>query len=283
MSRHPKNYKSMFEIRTNHGSEGKEKVLSQMERRRGDGYIRTGTFSTEVIWDKRSHVFPSKKRTREESNLFMKCIFLFNMVRKDANMFIKDKKRIILPTKHRTQEFNKHLEEEDPIVDMEVPIVGMDVNHAYWKIAYNFGIISERTYLKGLDTTSMQIKLARGHIDSVTYKQYEKILKGARLAALSTLGAPKIFNIIKDGELTDKTITVGGSKILQDTYRLIRYTCFDYMQQCKELLGKYDFIYYKTDAIYFLDHPVNRMVVKEFFKDKGISTKLLTTRSRKVV
>jgi hypothetical protein len=131
-------------------------------------------------------------------------------------------------------------------------MTGTDLNHAYWRIAFNLGIITKNTYMRGLDDE----------------------LKVVRLAALSTLGKGKDYNIIKDGVITKEVIKIGANEQMDSLYKAIRYTCYKYMYQVKKLLGK-DFLCYKTDAIYYCDTKPNRLIVEEFFIKKDLLMKQL--------
>ena len=169
------------------------------------------------------------------------------MVRRDAKLFIKKKPNFKLPKKYGQIEYNKELNE-----DLFGKITATDLNHAYWRIAYNLGIISPSTYEKGLGDD---------------YKEL-------RLAALSTLGAAKKYQKIVKGELTTQIHILKGDEILQNVYRLIRYTCYRYMTQVQKRLGK-DFLCYKTDCIYYIDNKENRKKVADFFKEKDLLMKQL--------
>jgi hypothetical protein len=98
--------------------------------------------------------------------------------------------------------------------------------------------------------------------------------KSVRLAALSTLGATKKYQIIKNGELINEYKVVEGDENFQKIYKLIRYTCYKYMNQVKKLLGQ-DFLCYKTDCIYYIDTKENRALVRNFFKQKDLLMKQL--------
>jgi hypothetical protein len=138
-------------------------------------------------------------------------------------------------------------------LDLFDKVAGTDLNHAYWRIAYNLGIITEITYLKGLRDE----------------------FKSVRLAALSTLGADKKYRVIRDGKITFDVKTIEGDQELQQVYKLIRYTCYRYMNQVKKLLGQ-DFLCYKTDAIYYIDTKYNRKIVNDFFNNKDLLIKQLS-------
>jgi hypothetical protein len=227
-----------------------EKFLIKKMKESSDNkvaYVRRGTFQDEIIWG--SSLYRFSKLSVKKRKAFNKGMFLFGMVRKDAKLYLKEHPIIKLPKKYNQVEYsNKPLPD-----DHFQTITGTDLNHAYWRIAYNLGIISEITYLKGLNPD----------------------FKSVRLAALSTMGAPKKYQVMKQGELTeDYKVLVRGDEQLQNVYKLIRYTCYRYMNQVKKLLGK-DFLAYKTDAIYYIDTKENRKLVRDFFKEKNLSTKQL--------
>jgi len=212
---------------------------------KASGYIKKGTFTNEVVWGNYSYIFPCMDKKKQAS--FKKGMFLFGMVRKDSKAFIKRSQEIKMPKKYAQIEYNGKLDE-----NMLGKITATDLNHAYWRIAYNLGVISEYTYTKGLPDE----------------------FKSVRLAALSTIGATKKYQIIKKGELIDEFLVVKGDDQLAEIYKLIRYTCYRYMTQVKKILGR-DFLCYKTDCIYYTDTKENRRLVNEFFEKKNLLMKQL--------
>ena len=72
----------------------------------------------------------------------------------------------------------------------------------------------------------------------------------------------------------DEYFVVEGDEILQKVYKLIRYTCYRYMNQVKRKLGS-DFLCYKTDCIYYIDTKENRQIVNQFFKEHDLQMKQL--------
>lgn len=209
-----------------------KQILRFIKDYSGDALIRKGNFSTEIIYGKRSFMFPAQKIENKGNK---KGLFLFSMVRKDAKLFLKEGKKIRLPKQYPVNQYN------DNFQGFEYRITGTDLNHAYWRIAYNLGIITKATYIKGLDND----------------------FKVVRLAALSTLGTGKEYQVIKNGVVTDELIKVGVDEDMKLLYKIIRYTCYKYMQQIKKLL-KDDFVAYRTDCIYYVDKPENRKLVKDF-------------------
>lgn len=221
-------------------------IRKRMTDAKGDGYIRVGTFTTELIWGKHSYVFSKLSKKKEKD--FNKGMFLFGMVRRDAKKYLKENPHVRLPKKYAQVEYAKNIPE-----DFSETVAGTDLNHAYWRIAYNLGIISDVTYLKGLPDK----------------------FKSVRLAALSTMGASKKYFRIKKGVITDEVKVIGGDEQLQDVYKLIRYTCYRHMNNVRKLLGE-DFLAYKTDAIYYISSLENKRLVREYFKKKDLLAKQLT-------
>jgi hypothetical protein len=220
-------------------------LLNRMLKQKANGYVKVGTFSNELVWGNYSYIFSNLNAKKQKS--FKRGMFLFGMVRKDVKSYLKTNPDIKLPKQHRQIEYNGDLNEE-----ILGKITGTDLNHAYWRIAFNLGIISANTYVKGLDDD----------------------FKSIRLAALSTMGATKKYQIIEKGVLTNKFHTVEGDETLRRVYTLIRYTCYKYMAQLKKILG-YDFLCYKTDAIYYIDTKENRQRVKQFLMEKDLLMKQL--------
>lgn len=221
----------------------KEKyMLDLIKKNQGSGYLRSGNFSSEIIWDGKSYMFPSKGNARS----YKKGLFLFGMVRKDAKAFLKGGGNIKVPKKYPVNDYNENFSKLDE------KMTGTDLNHAYWRIAFNLGIISKNTYFKGLDDE----------------------FKVVRLSALSTLGKGKDYFVIKDGIITNEVVKIGLNEDMDNLYKAIRYTCFKYMQNLKKML-KDDFICYRTDCVYYVDTKDNRKIVRDYFKKEKMSYKQL--------
>jgi len=221
-------------------------ILNRMLSEKANGFVKRGVFSNEVVWGNYSYIFP--KLEKEQQKSFRKGMFLFGMVRKDVKLFIQKNPIIKLPKKYSQIEYNKNIN-----ADLFGDITATDLNHAYWRIALNLNIISEKTYYKGIKDE----------------------FKAVRLAALSTMGANKKYQKIKDGYLVKEYMIVEGDEQMQMVYKLIRYTCYKYMNQVKKLLKK-DFLCYKTDCIYYMDTEDNREIVNNFFIEKNLYMKQLT-------
>jgi len=220
-------------------------ILNRMKREKGNGYIKKGTFTNEIVWGQYAFIIP--RMTKKKQLSFKKGMFLFGLVRTDARKFLIRHSNLNLPKKNPQILYAYNVNESSL-----QKVTGTDLNHAYWRIALNLGIISERTYTKGI------------------YDEF----KSVRLAALSTLGATKKYQLIKDGNPIREFYEEKGDEELQKVYTLIRYTCYKYMSQVKRLLKK-DFLAYKTDAIYYVDNKQNRKKVKDYFTKKGLTIKQL--------
>lgn len=219
-------------------------ILDLMRKQQASGYIKKGTFTNEIVWGAYSYIIPCNNKRAQKA--FKSGMFLFGMVRADAKRYLS-RHTIKLPKKYPQIEYAKNVDES-----ILGKVAGADLNHAYWRIALNLGIISPNTYVKGLDER----------------------FKSVRLAALSTLGADKRYQKIHSGEFVKDYHIVKGDPELQKVYILIRLTCYRYMNQVKKLLGK-DFLAYKTDAIYYSDRNGNRQKVRKFFEEKDLLMKQL--------
>lgn len=226
-------------------------VLNKMQAEKANGLLKIGSFTTEIVWGNNSFIFPQQSK-RKQAN-FRKGMFLFGMVRKDAKKYLENNKKIVLPRKYPVVMY-----EDDIVMDFFDNITATDINHAYWRIAFNLGVISSATYERGLGDN----------------------LKTIRLAALSTLGATKKYLRIVKGVVTKEVAVFGGDEDLSIVYKLIRLTCYKYMYKLKTLLKK-DFICYKTDCIYYVKSKENIAMVRKFLKENNLTFKQLHEYKKK--
>lgn len=217
----------------------KKTILQRLKGKKGIAYYRQGSFSDEIIWQKRKFLFPSPKKKVAAG------MWVFRTVMNDVRQFISDKRikaKERLPVNFWNEELRNYTGK----------ITATDVNHAYWRIAYLHGVITEKTYQKGLLIKD----------------------KAIRLAALANLASSKEYHVIKDGELTSKTVILKYDPILQKVYNNIRYACYEHMMIMARMLGE-DFICYKTDCIYYKDTPENRKKVQDYLDIFGLEWKQL--------
>ena len=220
-------------------------MLDMLSELKENAYIKRGTFSTEIIWGNKSFIYPSINK--KDYGVFRAGLFLFGKVRQEAKEFLRKNPTFKLPKEERSILYN------DDVPISNVKVCATDLNHAYWRIAYNLGIVSFATYKRGLPTK----------------------FKNVRLASLSTLGMGRTFRQINFGKISNTTTTFGDDLDLQRVYKLIRFTCFKHMTKVKRLLGD-DFIAYKTDCIYYVDSKKNRELVNEYFDKNSLTYKQLS-------
>lgn len=226
--------------------EQKKTLLEKLKRRKANGYFRTGSFSDEIIWQDRKFLFPSPKKKVSSG------IWVFRSVMHDVRVYIEDK-RIRAKERLPVNLWNPKLEK------FRGKVTATDVDHAYWRIAYLEGIISDKTYKKGLELKD----------------------KALRLAALANLSSAKEYNVIKDGIVTKKTVVLKYDPILQKVYNNIRYTCYEHMNILANMLGE-DFICYKTDCIYYKDTAKNREMVQMYLDSVGLEWKQLVEPNKPI-
>lgn len=214
-------------------------ILDKLKGKKGIAYYRKGSFSDELIWQNRKFLFPSPKKK------VSKGVWIFRSVQNDVRDFIENK-RIREKEKLPVNFWNQKAR------SFRGKITATDVDHAYWRIAYLDGIIKPKTYKKGLELKD----------------------KALRLASLANLASHKEYQIIKDGEMTDKSITLKYDPILQKVYNNIRYTCYEHMMIMAKMLGD-DFICYKTDCIYYKDTPTNREIIQTYLDSVSLEWKQL--------
>ena len=217
-----------------------------------EAFYRKGTFVDQLIWDRTKYLCTKREKLKEVTKS-AKFMFLYGKVRRDAEDYLKTHPPIV-PSPYPVNETNPRYKHR-----LDVSFRGADMNHAYWRIAYLEGIITERTYLMGLAGN----------------KEEQKLLKNIRNSALSTMGKARDYAIIKDGKLTKKKLLIGSttgpkqSEKMQNLYLHIRYTCFKHMHVLKRMLGE-DFILYQTDGIYYLNTEPNRVLVHDYLTRAGL-------------
>lgn len=217
-----------------------ESMINVLKRNKVDFLVRQTTESTHIIYSNRKFIY------KHSSNFPAKFLFLFKIVENEAKKWAETNVPIApdAPSSHFNLEYD----------DNKGKIVGVDLNHAYWRIAFNKGIISEKTYERGLDDKC----------------------KALRLAALSVLGKERRYTKYKNGKevIGEGELVKEADPKLDSLYMYIRQSCYAIMQRLSEILGE-DFDCWKTDAIYFRDTPENRKIVTDFITERNITYKIL--------
>lgn len=185
-----------------------------------------------------------KRIISNTNNKFQKGLFLFMMVRRDIEKYIKNNGFIEPHPKLPVNYQNPHYKED-------TKTIGIDINNAYWSVACLKGFISNKTYKRGLEDDEF---------------------KPIRLSALSSLGKPRMYKVYKDGEHTENEI-VEGNQELENFYLDIRFSTYGIMQKIAEALGE-DFKNWKTDCIFFKDTKENKLLVKTMLDSYGLEHKI---------
>ena len=216
-----------------------DKSLGLMQDLKKNFRVRKSTNFKEIITNG-----GTQKVIFNDTNKFKGGLFLFGMVKSDLNAYIKENGYIThydeLPVNCINDNFDKKFR-----------VVGVDINNAYWSIAYLKGYISENTYLKGLSK-----------------KEYKPI----RLSALSSLGKSRTYEVFENGIHVRNEIKVGNDE-LQNFYLDIRYSTYGVMYEVANKLGN-DFHSWKTDCIIFKDTIKNRKLVMKMINDYGLECKI---------
>jgi hypothetical protein len=231
-----------LEINKRSYSTGKiENFLDKLIRGKGSFVLRKGTEVNELIFDNKLTIFSCGRK-----NFPSDMIYMFKVVRDDVKRYLKDTPEVVLPPLVDVLKFNYEYDHDKGKVS------GTDLNHAFWRIAFIKGYISEKTYERGL---------------------VEKA-KALRLATLSTLGTERVYDVYKNGVLVEQMVKRKKDDVLLDVYRDIRFSCYYMMYELSVILGE-DFDCYKTDCIYYRDTPENRAIVHNYFDSKQMYYKQL--------
>lgn len=214
-------------------------ALKRMELRQADGYIRKTMFGVAIIWNgqMRHYADPRHKKS-------FRYFYIFALVKNDALRYIKThrvKKIKELPPVHKNKELDTRGKR----------ITAVDIDTAYWDIAFRLGIISEKTYDHGI----MIPDKALAH------------------AAISSLGKDDTWISIRRGKQTNNSVCIVGDDTLKQVYHLIRNTCFTLLHELAQLLGPDNYKERKTDAIYYIDNKRNNQIVHEFMKKHDFDIK----------
>ena len=201
--------------------------------------VRRASECTEILMDDKHIVFASQ-------NIFpKKKIYLFNSVKQQTTKWLKNNS-VFLPEELNSIKYNYDYDTD------EGTMCGTDLNHAYWRIAYLYGMINEKTYIGGLDTDC----------------------KALRLATLSVLGREKKFDNYEKGEIKESYVYQKENVDLKNVFKFIRLTCFSFMKEASDLLGD-DFFAWKTDCIYYRESLSNIKAVQEYFDQYNLTYKQL--------
>lgn len=125
-------------------------------------------------------------------------------------------------------------------------ICEIDLNAAYWEIAFQSGYISPEIYNEGFN-----------------------FRKKIRLVSLGSIAKNEKIIEYKDGEYFG--ITENRHKYAKIFFNISRYV-YDIMNICKDFLGK-DYLFFWVDAIFFKNSDSNRAMIHEILNDAEMKFK----------
>lgn len=222
-----------------------EILVDRLKKSKKDFYFRKTNYMVSVISDGVEYVY--KPRVKSNNiNFPTNQLWIFNAVKIDVLRYLNENPNFELPQKLPVNVTNYDYD------DSYGEVTGTDVNSAYWVIAYNLGIISQRLKEK---------------CDDSKYKV-------VRLASLAVLGRNFTYESYKDGQKSTNLTIEAEDDRLKSIYRWIRYKCYEMMGELAMLLGK-DFEAYRTDCIYYRDTTENRKKVYAYLDARGFEYKQL--------
>lgn len=169
--------------------------------------------------------------------------YLYSMVKRDMMEYYASHGAEILIPKMPSHLTNHNYDPKDD------EMMGTDLNHAYWRIAYLMGKISEKSYKKGLESNDSNIKIAR-------------------LSALSVLGRVKTYERYVHGKFIEN-VAIQKDKDLKNYYYNIRFYCYQCMWELSRMLGD-DFHSYRVDCVYYRKTEQNIEMVETYLNERGL-------------
>ncbi len=215
-----------------------EKHLKVAKKFRKDFKVRQSPNYSEMI-------FPNaeQKLIFNDKSQFKNGLFMFGLVKRDVKEYLQKNGKVYIETTLPVNYSNRNYDKSNKTI-------GIDLDHAYWRIAYLNGYITKTTYKKGLD---------------------KDIPKAIKLATLSCLGRSRSYDVYKAGVYSHTQSTESNNELI-DLYNNIRQMTYQVMNEISIKLGN-DFYCWKTDCIYFKDTKDNRKIAKKIIKQANIGWK----------
>ena len=214
--------------------------INMLERKGVNFLMKRTSETTQIILNNTQYVYTHSTAFPRHK------LFLFVNVKKDVTKWLEDRKHVALPPHHEVSVYNYEYD------DSHGEVCGTDLDHAYWRIAFTKGMITEKTYEFGLDPSC----------------------KALRLATISVLGREKSYYKYIKGKIDHKFVLREADPNLQSIYKYIRFFCYQMMFDLSKMLGD-DFDCWQTDCIYYRRTPENVQMVHKFLKKRGLTFKQL--------
>jgi len=163
--------------------------------------------------------------TFSKSKEFNKGLYLFGLVKKDFDNFLLKNPNPIKEDFYEPIRVKKGINTEHEF--------HYDINHAYWRIAYINGYISENTYEHGLNL-----------------KNTNEELKKLYCMALSVQGQSKTLDGYINNKVTGNIYTINKNPLHKLIYQNIRNKTHKIVSDISDKIWD-DFIEYRVDGIFF--------------------------------
>lgn len=212
--------------------DGKEEVLF-MANMKGSGYKMARYKQTPIMHSRKTNI-------------------IANVYRGYSNLVNKyEKKGEPLPScgDYAVQFCQNHVTQETK------HITGVDIKHAYWRQAYNIGLIGLKTYKNGLNGNIKDVKVIRNK-------------------ALASKTANWIFERHVNGVATGEQVTFRANPDYVHIYHYIINSVAKLMHECMGIAGD-KAIGYLTDCIYFHHDPILLKKIKGYIESKSFDCRVL--------
>ena len=213
--------------------------LDALKKKNIPYYMTKSEQMAKVIANGKEHVFRLKKTFPNDK------MWLFARVKAEAETWVEKNPNFIVPDWFKP---SVPLNEDYCDADAEDDLIGLDVKHAFWRIAFTSGIISENTYKAGT----------------------REDCKAIRLACLSVLGRQKSYQPYVNGYKSGERVVIRPeNKRLREVFHYIRHKCYGYMSNIAERLGD-EFYSYRVDEIIFKNTDKNLEMVMKYLDSKNL-------------
>jgi hypothetical protein len=196
-----------------------------------------------------NQIIRKKKNVTVKQVRSKKAQSLIGQVKKQANQYIL-KNNFQIPIVHNyyfaTQK-NTDIYKE---LENGTQLLHIDVKHCYWRIAYNFGIISKNLYKRYATDKDM------------------KLIRNIALACLVSQTKKTFYNF--DGNNKSEFSVTEDISIYQLIYRNIRYTAYNLLGYLFLKLQNFAY-FYRIDGILILDNTKAQKTVCEYFENQGFN------------
>jgi hypothetical protein len=197
--------------------------------------------------------FGNQLFVHSKNSSFKNGLFLFGMVKQDFNSYLLLNKKPLFIDSYKPSFTSKNE------IKANTKTYSYDINHAYWRIAYINGYISENTYNHGL-----------------RLKNKDDNMKQLYCMALSVQGNTKTLDGYVGNIKTGNKIVIDKNPIHRLIYANIRNLTHKIMDELAYMLGE-DFISYNVDCISF-KNAKNKIKVENYLKNQNLTFKTVSNK-----